>query len=289
MISIDIFNYLLEFLVFREVEMPKVNYMWNETNVDLMVEHLSDDEHSPERRDSNIGKIYHFLEKIGAKGIGKKTVAKMYDNGLDRLIYFFVLEVEDLEFFGDKTALNIVSSIKSALKTITLPLLLGASCLFGRLIGVTRFTSILEVHPDLLTMDIVVNNDVEAIVEMIQEIDGFAETTARTVAEGFEKFFTFAEELNEIDFKIPIYEKPKAVIKTADNELHGKNVLLTGFRSKEITEFLIGVGAIIQKNINKKTEILIIKNASYTNTKTTKAEENGAEIIAQDDLREKYM
>lgn len=176
-------------------KLPTQECFWNETAVDLYVKYTSNDQFSPEKRTMNVKRLHHFLKKIETKGIGEKVVGRLYDGGIRTIPALLTITVTDINFIGGKLASNIVETIMESRKNLTLPVLAGASMIFGRLMGVTRFESIFRRYPNLMESFEVINDDVEALTSLFQDIDGFAEKTARQAAKGFSEFVTFISEL----------------------------------------------------------------------------------------------
>ena len=181
-----------------ELTMPKQDFYWNETNVDIFVKYSDNDNFSEERRDMNIKQLHHFLVKIETKGVGPKAVATMYDEGIRTIIQLLSLTEKDLHFFGDKTAQNIVKTINERKSKLTLPILCGASMIFGRLIGIRRLEIIFEVYPNLMELDCIINNNIVDIENLLSGINGFASKTAKQVACGFPNMLVFLKELKNI-------------------------------------------------------------------------------------------
>ena len=283
----------------KELTMPELDYYWNETEVDIFVKFNEDDQFAPEKRDMNIKKLNHFVIKMGTKGIGPSKVAEMYDNGIRTIIDLLSLTIDDLGFFGDKTAQNICATIEEKKSNLTLPVLCGGSMIFGRLMGVRRFEMILDVYPNLFEMDCVLQNDVDEITRLIVEVDGFALKTAQQAAEGFKDMISFLESLREIGIT-PVVKKAREIspqisgsssggFQKAKEELSGKTILLTGFRDEAISNFITSVGGKASKSLTKGTDILIVKTSTTVNTKTKTMQERGKLILSADEFKAQYM
>ncbi len=295
------------------LQMPKLAYVWSDTKVDIFVDYANGDEFSEEKRDMNVKKLYYFLTKMGTKGIGEKTMGRMYDEGIRTIPQLITVNLIDLNFLGDKTAQNIVKTIQDSRKNLTLPVLCGASMIFGRLLGVKRFEIIFEQYPNIMEMDIVLTNDVKAITTLILKIDGFADKTAKQVAEGFEDMIRFLEELREANILPAPMIQEAAVSKqvlsqnekaashqdlptqavapksNASKEISGLNILITGFRDEVMKAFILQSGGKIPSSFTKATNMLIIKDDSVSNTKTKTAEDRGLIIMTKDQFIAKYM
>lgn len=277
-------------------QMPKVSYKWNDTRKDILIDQEAeqDDESLSTKRDIAVQKLYFFIETIGAKGIGEATTGKIFDAGFKKIPDLFKLKASDLAFLGAKTGLNVVTAIKTAMTSVTLPTLMAASGAFGRGIGVRKFAAILNKYPALIDSDEVQTEDWDSLARMIQLVDGFAAKTAKVVADGMGPFMKFLYELPE-DIVLDVInytdevesEKSEAAAKGA--ALSGKNICLTGFRDSEIQKFIESSGGKVQSAVSGTTNILIIKDASYSNKKTQTAAEKGTTIMTRDEFVAAYM
>jgi len=75
----------------------------------------------------------------------------------------------------------------------------------------------------------------------------------------------------------------------SNNDLNGKNILLTGFRDKEITNFIERSGGTVKSSISGTTNLLIVKDSSTSNKKTQVAEQKGIKIITKQEFIDAYM
>ncbi|MFS8160158.1 MAG: BRCT domain-containing protein, partial [Candidatus Roizmanbacteria bacterium] len=135
-------------------------------------------------------------------------------------------------------------------------------------------------------------NDVAAITKLISKINSFGTVYAEQIAKGFAKFSDFITTLPDLPYGTNCDDPEDRVDGDVDpvavSELQGKNCILTGFRNTTIQDFIVRCGGIILKTLSVKTDILITKDASYTNTKTVKAAERGATIISREDFEARY-
>jgi DNA ligase (NAD+) len=277
-----------------EPQLPTVPYHWSDSKVFIIMDHDDEDEFSESRRNMNVAKLYYFLDTLGAKGVGEKTVEKIYDAGFLTILDVIQASADDLKFLGPKTSQKVVETIYEVVHNANMAEMMAASGAFGSGLGVKSYISILKTYPDLLEMDVVQDNDVDEIVRLIQEVDGFAEKTSRKVAEGMAKFLEFLLLLDEIGITVKSYEAPVAVKSSGrPHELAGKNVAFTGFREKKgdqpITDFLARIGANLQSSMTNSTNVLIIKDESTRNNKTAKAEQKGVTVYTRQDFATKYL
>jgi hypothetical protein len=172
---------------------------------------------------------------------------------------------------------------------MTLPILMAGSGAFGRSLGQTRFEAMLAKYPDILNRPEVTLNNIEGMIGLFINIEGFGEIFARQAATKFHKFIAF---LCDLDESIVIKEKPQVAEVTnraAIEDLRGKNVCLTGFRDAKISDLMAALGGKLQSGVNGKTDILVIKNIESQSAKTMAAQANGVVIITKEEFYRVYM
>ena len=120
--------------------------------------------------------------------------------------------------------------------------------------------------------------------EMVVEIDGFAEITAKKFVKNVNAFMKFIKE-NNLEFKL---EYVKENIDDS-HELYGKNVLMTGFRDENFKMNLRDIGVKIASSVSSNVDILVVKSMDITTGKMKKAQEMGIDIMTKDDFAAKYL
>lgn len=264
-------------------QMPGIMFRWNSSGVEI----IADPNDPVVMRDVTIKKLSYFLKKVGTKGIGETTVAKMYDIGVTSIPVLFQLQEQHLQFLGPKIAQNIIATLREHTANIPMPVLAAVSGVFGRGFGVRKFTAIFNAYPNILESDVVKRNDIPAITNAIQQIDGFAGLTASQVAVGFAPFMQFLDQLRAVGYNPQMYQAavgPAAGSAAANHPFAGMNVVLTGFRDEKIKNFVESIGGKIQSAVSGNTDILVIKDGSYENTKTDAARKKGVRIMTRQEF-----
>lgn len=266
-------------------------YYWNDSKVEIYAEHADGESF----RTMRVKQLHHFLTKLDTKGIGESLVGRMFDGGIQNIPQLLTVTEEQLAFIGGKTAANIVKTIQERKQKLTMPVLCGASMIFGRLMGVRRFEMIFERYPDFLQMACVVDHDSEAIIKLLVDgVDGFARKTAVQVADGLDELLDLLEKLEQIGIQVPV-SRPKSRNTSPQNSgtkkrsVQGLHVLLTGFRDSKITEFIGENGGKIISSLTKTASLVIVKDVGTRNNKTIEAEQRGVEIITKDEFIRQYM
>ena len=178
------------------------------------------------------------------------------------------------EGFQQKKASKISQGIKKKIKEARLSQLMAATNLMGRTIGERRITMILSKYPNILT-------DTDKL-EKVMEVDGFAEKTAKLFVSNIPKFMDFLD-----------YTKLKGTNSYFTSFLCLKshsNIVLSGFRSKEISQKIQEMtGSLPSKTVNKKTNLLIVKDKQKRTQKIIRAENLSIPILTIEEFRDKYM
>ncbi len=256
-------------------DLPKGSWSWNETNVDIR---LDDYEKSS---DVLIKNIYYFFSKLDTKGLGEKNVEKMVEAGLDTIPKILAADQARfmmVEGFAEKSAQNLVDSIKVALTNVPLAKLMAASNKIGHGLGEERMKQVLLVHPNLMS-DYKKWSKKEFIEKLI-EINGWEEKTSTVLVNNFDDFIKF---FNSIQ-KYLTLEQIK-VKKIVNGEFSGKTIVMTGFRDKTLQDKIESQGGKIGSSVSKNTNILIVKDQSVIDNptdKVTKAIDLEIKIITKD-------
>ena len=246
----------------KKEDLPKGEWHWNETNIDIISNDLGSNE-------IIIKNLYFFFSTIETKGMGEKNIEKLVKNNFNTIIKIIKATKEELintNTFKEKTAENLIESIKKSLSNLTLSKLMAASNILGHGIGEEKIKVILNTYSNLLNE----NWTNDELINKLKELNGWEEKTSKLFASNFNKFKKFYNLIKEyITFKQTKIKKTK---------WSGKTIVFSGFRDKELKEMLETSGAIISNNITKNTNFLIVKNTDDTN-KVKKAKELNIDII----------
>jgi len=260
----------------KNVEMPEGEWHWNETNVDIICDSL-------DNNDVLIKNIYYFFSSLDTKGLGEKIVEKFVNKGYDSILKIIKLTVPQIllvEGFKEKSAQNIIDSIKKSLTEISLSKIMSASNKLGHGIGEERIKLVLDKFPNLLDDSDKWSKD--EFINNLKLINGWEEKTSSLFVSNYKEFKKF---YNSIEPYITIKkEKVKELIK---NKYTDKTVVMSGFRDSELQQKLEDSGAKITNSVSKNTDYLIVKdqNTIDENTgKVQKAHELGIKIIIKDNV-----
>ncbi|NBV84410.1 hypothetical protein EBR57_09885, partial [bacterium] len=223
----DVIPYIQRVLVPAEhALMPQeVNYHWNDTHVDILLDHAEDDATVREKN------VTGFFQGIQVDGLGAGNVAKIMTAGYDsipKIIRMTKVDLFKVEGFQEKMATKVYDGIQQRLLQASLSTLMSASNLFGRGFGDRKIKMVLdELGPGILTSN---ESDAEKI-KRIAAIDGMATKTAMAFVGQIPTFLTFLEEcglqgkLGEI-----------AVSTTSLPLLCKKSIVMSGTRDKTLEQ-----------------------------------------------------
>lgn len=287
----DVIPHILEVLkpsTTGKPKMPDVPYKWNKTGIDLIVKDI----HGACKDAIIIKQVTSFFSVMGVKFISEGIVTKLVDNGFDSLEKILKAGFDELikiEGIGEKLVQKIFENIINAFKTTSLEILMAASNEFGRGLGVRRLKLITKIYPNILT----VNWSKEYMKEKIIELDGFDELTASQFVDSlpnFKKFFNKLKKIDIIDISHIEKQAKQPVKKVTSNKklpLEGEKIVFTGFRSKELEDFIVNNGGSVSSSVSGNTTILVHSEGD-SSAKYNKALELKITMLTEKEFRNKY-
>jgi DNA ligase (NAD+) len=243
---------------FNEPIIEGLDIKWDVSGIELVV--LNE---TPEQAIKN---NISFFEIIGTENIGEGVIKNLYDFGFKTIKDILNLTKEDLEKldgFGKRKAKIIHDSIKKSTKNIKLSKLQHATNIFTGL-GSKK-------------LDLLEHFKKKPTIEEVIKIEGFAEKSAKSYIEGYDKFFNFIK-----DLPVTIQENTE-YIKTS-NELEGMVIVFTGIRLKDEQLIAESKGAKFVNSVSKNTTHLVCKDPSGVSSKLEKARLLGVKIISVDEF-----
>ena len=254
-------------------------FKWNKTKVDILLVNPGEDDTVKEKTIEIFFKTME-IPNIG-KGVAKQLVIADFDTPL-KVIQMTKEDFLTLDGFKEKKADKIYNAIQDAIYTnpltySDLPKLMAATNLMGRGISQKTIAALLSHIPDLITSDY--SN--EEKIEMCNEVKGIQDKTCRPFVKNIPKFIKFIKEANLVH----MLEVPQDLPKKPSGPMKDPHII-TGFRSKELEDYLTQHNIPIGTTITKKTQVLYINSPDYSNSKTDKANELGIPIIVYTNTQE---
>lgn len=259
----------------KNPQMPSIPYVWDATHVNISVKIYDDT--------MCVKLVSNFFSKLGIKHVSEATVSKMFTNGLDNLLKIVgaskqrLLEVPE---FGEKSAERIYTNIHNGLQNVKIPIVLGASGVFGFGIGRKRMEMLFLDIPDLLK--IYKTHSESKIKSMILNVEGFSDIIADKVVKNLKYADLFIQKLG----KYATFQDEKRV----SESMKGQKFVMTGFRSKELEENIASRGGKVTGSVSKNTTALIVakKEAKLTG-KAQKAQELNIPIYLKEDFIKQFI
>jgi DNA 3'-phosphatase len=260
-----------------------VDYKWNETHVDIMMLNKNGNKN----RDFDIKNLIYFMKTASIENMGPGNISKIYDAGFDNIKKIVNITKNDLlqiNGFKEKTAENIINAL-SVLKDIDCLILMDASNIMGRGFSYKKLKLITDSFPSIMQHD-KKNREttLKLTIEDLLKVDGIAETSAKLFIDNLPKFYEFYDNLGikckEKSSNNDIFATNDIVINT---NIFGKSFVFSGFRDKDLEEYIIKMGGFIKTSISKNTDYLVVADLDENSSKAEKARSIGVPLILRDD------
>jgi len=249
---------------------PDLNWYWNDTHTDILLPNTTPEVIQKQN--------YEFCKQIGAKYIGLETIKKLYTHNYITIKSILELTSDDIikiPGFKQTSANKVITSINQALDNVSLSVLMSASDTFGCGFGEKKFTTILNVYPDILHITI--------SIDMIQKIPGFDVTTATRFVNNLPKFKQFLNDIPKLS-RFNIYTPPTLLdvsgqLNPEGAVLAGKNIVVTGTRNPLLLDTIKSYGGNIKSTVSKNTDYLITDSLDSSSSKMTKVKDKFTHVI----------
>ena len=291
----DVIPYIKSVTLPAEVtKMPDVPFVWNATHVDIILEDAAS---NADVREKNIS---GFFKGIGVDGLGPGNVSRIISAGYDSVPKMIKMKKEDfakVEGFKDKMATKIYDGIQSKISEASLITLMGASNTLGRGISEKKLEPILEAFPDILTS----GESPESKVKKVMTIKGMAAKSAELFVGNIPMFIKFMQQCGlegklgskvSLTKGVPLTQVPLtqvATVANTSNPLYQKTIVMTGFRSKDLSAKLKAVGAKEGSSVSKNTFVVLLKDKNEDTTKANEARKLGIPLMTPDEFSAKYF
>ena len=259
-----------------EPQMPDIPYKWDETRTNIFTE--------TNGCEMCVKLLTSFFSSLGVKFVSESTIRKLHNNGYNNL--FKILratedEISVIETFGKVSAKRIYNNIHNNLQNLSIPLVLGASGVFGFGLGKKRIETLFKDIPDILTIYKNISRD--EMMERVLNVEGFAEKTALKIVDNL----VWADKLIFLLSEFATFEKE--IIENNNEFIFSKKFVISGFRDKILENEIVRKGGKIVSSVSKNTDFLIVKNLNETSSKIVKARELSIRIIEVDEFKTTYL
>jgi len=220
----------------------------------------------------------HFFKTLGnIDGFGPKVISKLHEGGIQRIHEIYQMTKGEFETYGIgvKNSENLENALKKS------QIIEIEDWRFLAAFGVTRMglgncEKLLEHH------DIANVFDVSA--EEIVNIDGFAEITAKAIADGLKNIREDFFKIYNLNFNL--IKTIKADQQLSYNPISGKQIVFTGSMvqgsRKDMEKQAKNLGAKVGKSVTSKTHFLVTGEKVGAN-KINAAKDKGVQVISEAD------
>lgn len=275
--------YILEVIEGTKATLPEGT--WDKTETNLV---------SPINDNVMIKRIHYFFEVLGSKFLGLKIVGKIYQYH-SSIVEFLTLTTEDLlkiPGFKIKGAQRIINTIQDCIRNMTLAkLMYGSSIFYG--LGEIKIEAILNAVPQLY--DMIEDKPCHVTLEdlKISGIDKLGESFLKELPE----FIEFLDELDVKKYLRPIkninnvYDEniiTPPIIYPEYKGLPMKGMVIVFSGDKKLTNQAKSLGAIVDKNVTKRTTLLIVDQVGTMNNKEKECTGKGIKIKSLKDFKLEY-
>lgn len=261
---------------------PKVAYKWNDTNIDIYVDQSVITKDNTFTEQILVKNLLYFFKGMGVKylSIGNITNLVRHNfNTVGKILAMKPTDFVEIDGMGATIGEKIVSSIADVFKTSTLADIMIHSNKFGRNLGPKKIGLIMSNYPDILTNK--ESNEVK--YSKVLGLNGFAEKSANDFIQNISGFLTWikTEGLSRFLNKTPTSNTTQ---KTTTDKLKNKTLVFTGFRDKELEDFVIDNGGKLTTSVTKQTHMLIYKEGGK-GSKVEKAKSLGVHTVTLDNFK----
>ena len=285
--------------------MPSDQYRWNDSHVDFMLVNKKQNKIVVEKN------IVGFFKGLGVECLGPGNIRKIIKAGYDTIPKIIAMTTADLltiPTFKEKMATKIYTNIHETLNTIDLPTIMHASNVFGRGFGVKKLKPILQAIPTILSsqpQQPPAPSTTSVTIDQVESIKGMAHKTSKRFVEAIPAFIAFIHETNH-PYLIELITTPYSTnhhpnptlassssssssTSTTLHPLHGKKIVLTGFRDKALVKEIESFGGIHTSSVSKNTFVVLVKDIDEDTGKAEQAREKNIPIMTAEAFRKKYL
>ena len=253
----------------QHAKMPEVEYVYNDTGVDIMLKDKDSDSSVLEKT------ITLFFQGIKVDGMGAGNVKKMIASGYNsicKIVHMTKEQLFGIEGFKEKMVEKIHNGIQEKLQSVSIVTLAAVSNTMGRGFSDKKIKLIYDQHPDVFT-----NKSVQD-VGTLSKVKGIEQKTAQLFVDNIPNFLAFLDECKLTDKLQSKQDK----VEIQEHVLNGKTIVMTGFRDKGLEEKFKLIGVKLGSNVSKNTHLVLVKSLDNSSSKVEEAKKLGIEIMEAD-------
>ena len=184
----DVIPHIRKVIVPAETpKMPDVSYIWNTTNIDIILENSNLNETVREKN------ITGFFKGIGVDGLSSGNISRIIQAGFNTISSILKMNHDDflkIDGFQLKMATKLYEGIKNKINTASLITIMAASNIFGRGFSEKKLELIMMNEPTILLS----TDTNQQKVTKISAIKGMANKSAETFILQISEFIQFMKE-----------------------------------------------------------------------------------------------
>ncbi len=268
----DVNPYIVTVVQGTTASLPDVKYEWDKTKTDILV-NINDN--------IKVKRICHFFEVLGAKFMAVKTVSKLYTkfNTINQLLQVTLDDL--LTVVKQKSAERILAHIAIAIDNITLIKVMEGSSLFVGF-GQVKLNNLLTSLPSI--KDYLLSDGEPITVTDLGKVDKIDKTAALFIQQ-LDEFKDFLNDNLFIKSKLSVVNLP---VIYQEVETIFKNEVIVFSGDKKLTEKVKLMGAIVDKNVTKRTTLLVVDQVGVMHSKEQMCMEKKIPILSLHDFKKKY-
>jgi NAD-dependent DNA ligase len=273
----DVIPYIETVIKSVEPELPKEEefgkLQWTDTLVDLVLVNDVDN------KEVIIQKLTDTISKLGIEGLKEGNLKHFVDQGVTDFYSLLEAIYEDIALSYSilgKNLYKVQESIENKLSNITWYELAGSLNLFGRGVAQRKVRALYTHFKGDVSKFYDINN--------ILQVEGFDTKTAKKIVENIDEIVDLIEKMQDKGY-VKLIEFKQA----GENDLFGKNIVFTGFRSKDLERRIVEMGGNVKTSVSSKTSIVVTASESNTSTKVKKAKELGIPVMTKQEFIAKYF
>jgi len=234
----------------------EIDYTWNEAGIELVTLY--------ETEEQRFKQTVSFFEILESDNVSEGVIKQLWDAGYQSvkdIVSLTKTDLEKIDRFGKRKAEIVYNSIQKSIQGVPLCKLQHATGIFKGL-G-SKKLALLE------------HFTTKPSVDDVLKIEGFAEISAQSFIDGYDKFFDFIKD-------IPVTIKTTQVV--TEGDLSGQSFIFTGVRRADLESIIESRGGKIGSSVSKNTTYLVMKTIGSGSSKEKKAIELGVEVITVEQL-----
>jgi NAD-dependent DNA ligase len=274
----DVIPHILQVVKSTKAKMPDLDYIWTDTNVDIIANIQS--------KDGLVQSLTFSVQKLKIKNVNEGIIKKFVENDIKTIIDLLNIDKNfllDLDSFKEKKANLVFNSIQEAIENMTLLNFMVASNILGRGLGERKIKKILDTYPNIIT------EHKKDIYNKIIKLEGFDEITTNLFTNNFDEFIKLFKKLpSKLQKQLLIIKEKQNV----NNRFKDLKIVFSGFRNKEWEQIIEEEGGKIVDNVSKNTDILIAKKEDIeekNSSKIKKALKLNIKILTPEKFDKEYF